>query len=174
MNQAQLDVYCQTRFEWEVDLMKQAIESYDRNESKGQNNLLLKYECEVRLFNALLYLGRFDEALNYAKTREDKKTVQRLMMSLIREEKDCCKCTPEMMPDRNGYVEIPMLFKYKRIINPKTGGWVDVYKCSKCNFMTAHPYGAASQSARKLERARARPKNNNPKKPVGDLEALKQ
>ncbi len=171
MNQQSLDSYLFRRLNEEIDLMKQAIESYKRNKPDNHESLIL--DCEVRIFNACVNLGDFDQAYNYAKTIEDKKLLTRLMMALLREEKESCKCSIDSIAIQGGSVELPLFFMWRRIFHQKLGYWVDIYKCTKCNFMTAHPNANATHSARKLERTRNNPEMTNAKIKPKDQEALK-
>lgn len=171
MNKIQMEEYTRQRLEQEIDLMKQAIESYQRNAHQGQDSSSLIYDCEIRIFNAAVNLGNFDLAYDYAKTTDDKKLLTRLMMSFIRDENDSCKCVPDVMP---GEVEIPLFFAQRRIYNPRLAAWIDVYKCSKCNFMTAHNNAVCTQHARNVQRIKARPENKNAKKPMQDHEVFKK
>lgn len=170
MNNNQIDAYMLQRLNEEVDLMQQAIDSYNRNKPDNYEKLI--NDCEVRIFNATVNLGNFDLAYNYAKTADDKKLLTRLMMSLIRKEDEKCKCTPDMLPNHTGYVEIPMFFIWRRIFDQRRGLWIDVYKCSKCNFMTTHPNSVATHAARNLERVRNSPESRSKNK-LKDHEALR-
>jgi hypothetical protein len=170
MNQWELDNYNETRFRQEIDLMHQAIEAYKRKISKPHVVAKLTAECEERIINAALYLGEFDLAYKYMKSREQLKLATRLMMSLLRDEHESCKCSIDSVPVQNGVAELPLFFLWRRMRNPKLGVWVDVYKCSKCNFMTTNTGSHATKSARNLQRVRA----TNVNKKLKDHEALKQ
>ena len=52
MNQNQLDTYNKMRLDQEVDLMQQAIDSYNRNKPDNYEKLI--NDCEIRIFNACL------------------------------------------------------------------------------------------------------------------------
>lgn len=168
MNQFYIDGYNKMRFEMEIDLMKQAIDSYERNMPSHYKFLI--FDCERRIFNAAVAVGDFTTAREYVKTNEDATLMVRLAKAFAREEQDTCRCSCDVMP---GNIELPLFFKWSRIYNQDTGVWVDVYKCSKCNFMTTHPNATCTQSARNLERVRANPINANPKTKMKDHEALR-
>ena len=170
MNQAQMDNYLKMRFDQEIDLMQQAIDSYNRNKPDNYEKLIR--DCEARIFNAALNVGSFDKAVEYARTPEQKKLYTRLMMAFIRDEKETCKCSIESMPTQGSQVEIPLFFNWRRVYDQRKGVWIDVYKCSKCNFMTTHPNSVASHSARKLERFRNSSEALRKNKPT-DSEALR-
>lgn len=171
MNQIQIEEFTRRRLEEEIELMTQSIESYKRNAHKGQDSVSLIADCERRIFEAAMNLGRLDLARQYVKSSEDGVMLVRLLKSMARTEDAACKCVPDVMP---GNLELPLLFKWRRIFNQDTGRWTDVYKCSKCNFMTSNPRAHAAYSARNLERVRANPENRNPKKPMKDHEAFKK
>lgn len=171
MNQQNLDSYLFRRLNEEIDLMKQSIESYSRQKPDNYESLIR--DCEARIFNALVNLGEFLEAERYAKTSDDMRLLARLEMSLNRSESSNCKCPVDVIPTSSGNAEIPKFFVWRRMYNPKTGLWADVYKCGKCNFMTSHPNANATQSARKLERARSNPELLNARNKKKDDEVLK-
>lgn len=150
------DSYNETRFRQEMSLMKEAIEAYKRKVQKPHVVEELVSKCRERIFNAATYLGEFDEAHDYADTFEQKRLITRLINSLLRREDEACKCRPDTLPGQGVRLEIPLCYLWRRMRNPKTGEWVDVYKCSKCSFMTTHPTSVITQTARDLERIRSK------------------
>lgn len=168
MNTWQIDSYNKMRFEQEIELMQHALDSYRRNAPYVHNDFTR--ECETRIFNAAVNLGDFPLAYEWSRTNDEHRLLIRLARGFTREEHDTCKCLSDVMP---GDIELPLFFNWRRIFNKETGSWVDMYKCSKCNFMTAHPNATCTQSARNLERVKARPENNGKNK-IKDHEALKQ
>lgn len=156
MNQQEVDNWTLLRLQQEVDLMKQAIDAYRRKVTKAHAQNKLIAECRERIFKAATYLGDFFTAYEYASTVEDNKLVARLARALARGETDECKCPTDMMQTPGSYVEVPRFFNWSRIYDQEQGQWRDIYKCSKCNFMTAHPNSVASHSARRLEATRGR------------------
>lgn len=156
MNQQEIDNWTLTRLRQEVDLMKQAIDAYRRKVTKPHVAEKLINECRARIFNAATHLGDFFTAYEYASTAEDNKLVARLARALARGETDDCKCQNDVMQTPGSSVQVPRFFNWSRIYDQEKGQWLDIYKCSKCNFMTAHPNSVASHSARMLDVARGR------------------
>lgn len=170
MNQQALDTYIYRRLTEEIQLMQEAIDAYRRKVAKPHVADKLVGECEVRIFNAAVNLGMFDLAMQYAKTAEDRMLVGRLRLGFLRTETSKCKCTPDTTVTRTGRVELPLVFKWSRIFNPEAGAWVDVYKCSKCNFVTMHPNAQCAYRAKNIEKSASQ----SGKKPLTDSEVLSQ
>ena len=156
MNQQEIDNWTLMRLQQEVDLMKQAIDAYSRKVVKPHVKEKLINECRARIFNAATHLGDFFTAYEYASGVEDNKLVARLARALARGETDDCKCESDVMHTQGSSVQVPRFFNWSQIYDQSTAQWRDIYKCSKCNFMTAHPNSTASHSARMLEQARGR------------------
>lgn len=156
MNQQEIDNWSLLRFQQEIELMKASIDAYTRKVAKPHVAQKLINECRGRIFNAATYLGDFPTAYEYASTMDEAKLVVRLARALGREETDDCKCPVDQMPTQNGIVDIPKLFRWRRIYDQEKAVWRDIYRCSKCPFMTAHPNSVASHSARMLDQARGR------------------
>jgi len=171
MNLSQIDNYNLTRLQQEIEMMKQAIESYKRNVAKPHVIKKLSEECRVRIVNAATNLGDFATAYEYAESMEEARLLVRLARALKRGEADSCDCQPDQIQTQGSPVEVPRFFNWRRIYDQERAVWVDIYKCSCCEFMTANPNATCSQSARNLDRARA--SKINKKNPPKDHEVLK-
>jgi hypothetical protein len=155
MNQIQRDQHNFTLLTNEIELMKQAIDGYQRKVSKPHVCAKLVNECRGRIFNAAWTLGSFDLALEYADTDEQKAIIERLKTALATEEIENCSCVEDALQNARGVVSIITKFvKYQRMYDPNKLMWIDLYKCVYCGFMTDKTSGAHFESSRRLESAR--------------------
>lgn len=173
MNQMQLDTRNLQMLQQEVDLMKHAIDAYQRKVVNPEVRAELIENCRERICKAATTIGDFETALAYVNTNEEATLLVRLRRAFNRDEEEDCHCSPNLMPSPDKLLEIPKLFKWMRVYDREKAVWRDVYKCSKCSFMTAHPNGVASQQARALEQARGKV-DNKQKKQFKDHEVIRQ
>lgn len=99
----------------------------DNDESKDKINLERR-----RLSEALLMLGKLDEAIEYADSSADIIKIHRFKYAISKDDKEVCDCPDSSIIIDNQQKPLSRHYIESRILHPEKNEFVTIVTCSRC------------------------------------------